>query len=326
MRALVCREFGTAEKLVIEQREDPEPGPGEVAIDVQAAALNFPDTLAIAGTYQIRLEPPFIPGSEAAGVVSAVGTGVTGIKPGDRVIAWGFSGAFAEKQVRAATDCVPLPDGMSFETGAGFLVTYGTTYYALKQCARLQPDETLLVLGAAGGVGYAAVDLGRAMGARVIAAASSEAKLDIASAAGAEMRINYATSSLKDEIKRLTDGKGADVVYDPVGGELSEQALRGTGWNGRFLVIGFASGNIPKIPLNLTLLKNNAIQGVFWGAWTKREPQAFIQSLVELFGMFEAGKLRPLVGQVFALDQYQQAFAALTERRATGKLVFDMKR
>ena len=326
MRALVCKEFGTAEKLVIEQRADPQPGSGQVVIDVQAAGLNFPDTLAIAGLYQTRSEPPFIPGMEAAGIVSAVGSGVKGVSVGDRVMNYGATGAFAEKRLAAAAETIPIPANMPFEIAAGFVVTYSTSYYALKQCAGLQSGETLLVLGAAGGVGWAAVDLGCAMGAKVIAAASSEAKLDIAATAGAEMRINYKTSSLKDEIKRLTGGKGADVVYDPVGGDLSEQALRGTGWNGRFLVVGFASGTIPKIPLNLPLLKNNVIHGVFWGAWAQRDRAAFDENLAELFALFGSGKLHPLVGEVYALDDYREAFSALTERRATGKLVFDMKR
>jgi NADPH2:quinone reductase len=214
---------------------------------------------------------------------------------------------------------------MSFETGAGFAVTYGTSYYALKQCAKLQAGETLLVLGAAGGVGLAAVDIGHALGATVIAAASSEEKLDVACANGAVHRINYSERSLKDEIKALTGGKGADVVYDPVGGDLSEQALRATAWGGRFLVVGFASGTIPRIPLNLTLLKNNSIMGVFYGAWAQREPAAYRQNMAQLFALFEAQKLHPLVSQVFKLEQYREAFSVLTNRRAKGKIIFDTK-
>jgi NADPH2:quinone reductase len=325
LKALLCKEFGPAEKLVLADVAEPSPRAGEILIDNHAAGLNFPDTLAIAGTYQFRPELPFIPGSEAAGVVVDVGAGVDEFGPGDRVISSGVNGAFAERQCKPAGDVMALPDCMSFETGAGFAITYGTSYYALKQCARLQAGETLLVLGAAGGVGLAAVDIGHALGATVIAAASSDEKLDVACAAGAAHRLNYSECSLKDEIKSLTAGKGADVVYDPVGGDLSEQALRATAWAGRFLVVGFASGSIPRIPLNLTLLKNNSIMGVFYGAWAQREPAAYRQNMAQLFALFEAQKLHPLVSQVFNLEQYREAFSVLTDRRAKGKIIFDMK-
>jgi NADPH:quinone reductase len=325
LKALLCKEFGPAEKLELANLAEPRPRAGEVLIENHAAGLNFPDTLAIAGTYQFRPDLPFIPGSEAAGVVVDVGAGVDEFRPGDRVISSGSNGAFAERQCKAAGDVMALPDCMSFEAGAGFAVTYGTSYYALKQCAKLQAGETLLVLGAAGGVGLAAVDIGHALGATVIAAASSDEKLDVACASGAMHRINYSERSLKDEIKSLTAGQGVDVVYDPVGGDLSEQALRATAWGGRFLAVGFASGTIPRIPLNLTLLKNNSIMGVFYGAWAQREPDACRQNMAELFKLFEAQKLHPLVSQVYKLEQYREAFSVLTDRRAKGKIIFNLK-
>ncbi|MSQ97947.1 MAG: NADPH:quinone oxidoreductase family protein [Xanthomonadales bacterium] len=325
MRALLCKEFGPAEKLVLADVAELRPGAGEVLIDNYAAGLNFPDTLAIAGTYQFRPELPFIPGSEAAGVVLDVGEGVDEFRPGDRVISSGICGAFAEQQCKPVSEVIALPDTMPFATGAGFAIAYGTSYYALKQCAKLQAGETLLVLGAAGGVGLAAVDIGLAMGATVIAAASSEEKLNVACADGRALRLNYSERSLKDEVKALTGGKGADVVYDPVGGDLSEQALRATAWGGRFLVVGFASGTIPRIPLNLTLLKNNAIMGVFYGAWAQREPATYRRNMAELFALFEAQKLHPLVSQEFKLEQYREAFSVLTDRRAKGKIIFNLK-
>jgi len=326
MRAVVCKELGPASKLVVDEFPAPTAGPDEAVIDVMAAGVNFPDTLIVEGKYQVRPKLPFVPGAEAAGVVSALGKNVQGLKLGQRVIALGGAyGAFAEQLAAPAAGLLPMPDEMDFVTGAGFGLTYGTSYYALKQRAALQAGETLLVLGAAGGVGLAAVELGRAMGARVIAAASSAEKLAVAEAAGAATGINYVSELLKDRVKALTDGKGADVVYDPVGGELSEQALRATGWNGRFLVIGFAAGDIPKIPLNLPLLKNNAIVGVFWGAWAARDPQASLQNYQELFQMYRDGELKPLVSQVFELDDYLEAFNTLTERRARGKVILKVR-
>jgi len=324
MRAIVCSELGTAGSLAVRDIEEPVPGPGEALIEVHAAGLNFPDTLVISGKYQHRPELPFVPGGEASGVVVELGEGVQNIKPGDRVMTMGMTGAFAEKVCRPVDSLTPMPDTMPFETAAGFLVTYGTSYFALKQRAALQAGETLLVLGAAGGVGLAAVDLGHAMGATVIAAASSEEKLDLACRTGASQRINYSEQPLKDTIKALTNGNGADVVYDPVGGDLSEQALRATAWDGRFLVVGFAAGAIPKIPLNLPLLKNNAIVGVMYGPWTQRDPEGMKQNIRELMGLYSTGQLRPQVTQLFELEQYQEAFDTLTGRRAQGKVVFKL--
>lgn len=324
MKALVCTAWGDAGKLRLMDLDDPELGPQDVRIEVRAAGLNFPDTLMIQGKYQIRPEFPFIPGSEAAGIVIEVGPDVQHLSPGERVVTAGRAhGAFAERIVRPESEVIRLPESMPFRVGAGFLITYGTACYALKQCARLRAGEQLLVLGAAGGVGLAAVDLGRAMGARVIAAASAGEKLEVAARAGAHERINYTASDLKEEAKRITGGEGADVVFDPVGGDLSEPALRATGWNGRFLVIGFAAGDIPRIPLNLPLLKNNSIVGVFYGAWARRDPAAHEQNVRELFDMHARGAIAPLVTKSFRFDQYREAFETLTGRKALGKLVFE---
>lgn len=320
MRAVRCHEYGSLDHLVLERVPDPVPEAGEVVVDVRAAGLNFPDLLLVQGKYQARPRLPFVPGGECAGVVSAVGDGVERLKVGDAVIAMGLTGAFADKMAVAELSTQPLPAGLSFETAAGISVAYGTSYYALKQRADLRPGETLLVLGAAGGVGMAAVELGKVMGARVIAAASSEEKLDAACEAGAELRINYAEEDLKERVQELTRGRGADVVYDPVGGEHSEPVLRATAWNGRYLVIGFASGEIPRIPLNLPLLKGYDVVGVFWGAWTQRDPRAASQNFVELKEMFEDGRLKPRVTP-FALADYRQAFEHMAGRRVQGKLV-----
>lgn len=321
MKALLCKTLGTVGDLVMEETDDPQAGAGEVVMDVMAAALNFPDTLVIAGKYQIKPDLPFVAGGEAAGVICDIGEGVDDFSIGDRVVAIGATGAFAEKMVKAAGELIRIPESMDFLTAAGFCAAYGTSYYALKQCANLKAGETLLVLGAAGGVGLAAVDIGRALGATVIAAASNDEKLATAVAAGATEKINYSTESVKDRAKEITARKGVDVVYDPVGGELSEQALRAMAWNGRFLVIGFAAGDIPRIPLNLPLLKNCNICGVFFGAWAQRDPAGFANNYQELFTMFEAGKLRPQVCHEFELDDYVEAFATLTERRARGKVI-----
>lgn len=325
MRALVCKELGPVEKLVIEDLPDPQPGPGQVVVDVEAAGLNFPDTLIIEGKYQVRPELPFSPGAEAAGIVSAVGADVRQYQVGDRVIVLGSYGSFSEKRLAACDDLLQLPESMDFTTAAGFCLTYGTSYYALKDRAALQSGETLLVLGAAGGVGLAAVELGHAMGAQVIAAASTDAKLAVAKAAGARMTVNYSTEPLKERVKALTEGRGADVIYDPVGGDLTEQAFRASAWNGRLLVIGFAAGEIPRIPLNLALLKSSALIGVSWGAWRRRDPDASAQNFQALFTMHRDGKLKPLVTQVFALDDYVAAYKTLTERRAQGKVILKLR-
>jgi len=324
MRAVVCSELGPVENLSLGEFPDPVPGTGELVIDVQAAALNFPDTLVIEGKYQFQPDLPFVPGGEAAGVVSAVGEGVDRFRIGDHVVALGVSGAFAERWKVEAVNTMPKPQELTPVEAAAFGLTYGTSYYALKQRAALQPGETLLVLGAAGGVGSSAVEIGKAMGARVIAAASTDEKLAFASDMGADELINYSTEDLRSRIKELTGGAGVDVVYDPVGGDLSEPALRSTAWNGRFLVIGFAAGTIPEIPLNLMLLKGVSVVGVFWGSWSGRDPAASMQNFGELFAMVGEGKLHPRVTDVYPLEQYEEAFNALTGRRATGKVVLSL--
>ena len=324
MRAIVCSELGPADRLSVQEVPDPRPSPTEVVIDVVAAGLNFPDTLIIEGKYQVRPDLPFVPGGEASGLVSAVGSDVRGFSVGDEVVAMGVSGAFAEKWAVDATALMPKPSSLEHRVAAGFGLTYGTSLYALKQRATLRPGETLLVLGAAGGVGSAAVDIGKAMGARVIAAASTDDKLAYAAGLGADEGINYTTDDFRKRIKELTEGRGVDVVYDPVGGDLSEQALRSMAWNGRFLVIGFATGSIPEIPLNLPLLKGVSITGVFWGAWTKRDPAASAANFAELSAMVDSGVLHPQVSAVYPLHEYVEAFGALTGRRAKGKVVLEI--
>ena len=324
MKALVCNEFATIDKLNLEEKPAPQPAKGEVLIDVKAAGVNFPDLLTVQGKYQIKPPLPFIPGTEVAGVVTAVGESVTRRKVGDKVIATTQIGGFAEQCVAPEYATIEMANSMSFPQAAGFSITYGTSYYALKQRANLQAGETVLVLGAAGGVGIATIQIAKAMGAKVIAAASSEEKLDFACEAGADMRINYSNEPLKDKIKELTGGKGADVIYDPVGGDLSEQAFRGIAWDGRFLVIGFASGPIPAIPLNLALLKGASMMGVFWGSWMARQPQEAMQNFKELIDMIDGGQFSPLVTEVYDLEDYQSALASISERRAKGKVILSM--
>ncbi len=321
MKAVICKEYGDYNDLRLEDMDDPTPGPGQVLVDVHAAGLNFPDLLLVQGLYQMKPPTPFVPGAECAGVISALGEGVTRYAIGDKVIAYTMNGAFAEKIVVAQEALARVPEGMGFDVGAGITTTYATSYYALKQRAQLQAGETLLVLGAAGGVGLAAVELGAAMGARVIAAASTTEKLELAKAHGADTLINYEKEDLKAAIKAATNGKGVDVIYDPVGGKYAEPALRGIGWNGRYLVVGFAAGEIPKIPLNLTLLKTASIVGVFWGAWAMRDPAAHVQNMGEIFDMFTQGKIKATVTKRYEFADFMQGFDALAKREAKGKLV-----
>lgn len=321
MRALVCREYGTPDSLTVEDWDDPVPGDSELVFDVKAAGLNFADVLIIAGQYQVKTPLPFVPGNEAAGVVSAIGRDVTRFKIGDSIIGALRGGAFAEKSVVAEDSAIPLPNAIDFEQGAAYSVAYGTSYHALKQGANLQPGESVLVLGAAGGVGYAAVDIAKAMGARVIAAASSDEKLAFAREAGADEVVNYTEQALKDTVKTLTDGRGVDVVYDPVGGELAEQALRACAWHGRYLVVGFASGDIPRLPINLTLLKEASIVGVWYGTWAEKHPDEFLENIRELEAMVDAGQLQPRYSEAFTLSDFADAFRVITERRVLGKVV-----
>lgn len=321
MKAILCKEYGPAEKLVIEEIASPEVKGRGVKVRVKAAGLNFPDTLIIENKYQFKPPLPFSPGGEMAGEVVEVGEKVTRFKPGDRVAGLTGYGSFAEEVVVAEDNLLPVPDAMSDEKAAAFTMVYGTSYHALKQRANIQPGETLLVLGASGGVGLATVELGKAMGAKVIAAASSAEKLEVAKAAGADEVINYSEESLKEAAKKLTKGKGVDVIYDPVGGDFTEQALRAMGWNGRHLIVGFAAGDIPKVPANLTLLKGCSVVGVFWGDFTRREPEVNAQNMVELMQLFAEGKIDPKISQVFEFDEYVEALGALTGRKATGKVV-----
>ena len=323
MRAILCKELGPANTLVIDDIPSPEPGKGQVKVRVKAAGLNFPDTLIIEGKYQIKPELPFSPGGEMAGEVLAVGEGVQRFKPGQRVMGLTGYGAFAEEILVPENQLIPVPDGMNDHTAAAFSMVYGTSYHALKQRANIQPGETLLVLGASGGVGLAAVELGKAMGATVIAGASSAEKLAVAKEAGADDLINYAEEDLKDALKQRYP-KGVDVIYDPVGDKFTEAAIRNMAWNGRLLIVGFAAGDIPKIPANLALLKGCSIVGVFWGAFTQKEPQTNIQNIMELMQLFNQGKINPRISQVFPFEDYEQALAALTSRTAKGKVVLDV--
>lgn len=325
MQTVLCKSYGPPENLTLEDVADPEPGDGQVLIDVYAAGLNYPDTLQIAGKYQFQPPFPFTPGAEVAGTVAEVGDGVQHVKPGDRVMALPGIGGMAERVVADAHAVAPIPSSMDFDTAAGFALVYGTSYHALKQRAQLQPGETLVVLGAAGGVGLAAVEIGKAFGARVIAAAGTDEKLEVARSRGADELINYSEEKLKDHIKRLTGGKGADVIFDPVGGELFDQCTRAVNWNGRILVIGFTSGVIPKYPTNLALLKGCQLVGVFWGEFVKREPQACRANVAELFKLHATGKLKPLADQVFPLQEYAQALNLFVNRKAVGKVVLRVR-
>ena len=324
MRALVCKKYGPPSDLVLENVDDPSPGKGEILVSVKAAGINFPDVLVVAGKYQVKTEPPFVPGNEAAGIVEAIGDGVTRHKPGDEVILMPTGGGFAEKCLVDEGLAMPMIDGLGFARGAGFTITYGTSYHAFKQSANLQAGETVLVLGAAGGVGVTAVEIAKAMGATVIAAASTDEKLEFARQAGADETVNYSDQSLNEAVKALTDGNGVDVVYDPVGGELAQQALRATAWHGRYLVIGFACGEIPTFPANIALLKEASIVGVWWGTWARKNPADQVRNVGEMAKMIAQGKLEPRVSEQYPLEQYVDAFAAITERRALGKVVLTM--
>ena len=322
MRAVLCKEFGSHKDLVVDDVPPlPDPGPGQVKIAVAAAGLNFADLLMVGGRYQEKPALPFSPGLEAAGRVIACGPGVTRVAPGDRVLALLDHGAFAEQALARETDLHKLPADMDDPTAAGFAIAYGTAHGALRWRAELQPGETVLILGAAGGVGTAAIQIAKAAGARVIAAASSDEKCARCREIGADATINYATGSLRDEIKALTDGKGPDIIYDPVGGDLAEAAFRSIGWRGRYLVVGFAQGSIPALPLNLALLKGASLVGVFWGEFAKREPKRNAAMMMALAQWYAAGKIRPVIDQVLPMEQLPQAFARMASRQVVGKLV-----
>ena len=321
MKAVLCKQFGPPESLVVEELPSPKAGAGEVVVTVKAASVNFPDFLIIQNKYQFKAPLPFSPGSELAGVVKEVGSGVSGVKPGDRVIAFTTYGAFAEEVKTEAARLLPLPQGMDFVTGAAFLLTYGTSDHALRDRAALRTGETLLVLGAAGGVGLAAIEIGKALGARVIACASSADKLAVCRQHGADEGIDYSSEDLRARIKALTGDKGVDVVYDAVGGPYSEPAFRSLAWRGRLLVVGFAAGEIPKLPLNLALLKGASVVGVFWGDFARREPKGFAESVRQLGRWYAEGKLKPHVSQTLPLERAAEAIQLLASRKAKGKVV-----
>ncbi len=321
MKAVLCKQFGPPESLVLEEIASPRPGPGEVVVSVKAASVNYPDVLVIQNKYQVKPPLPFSPGAELAGVVKSTGEGVTNAKPGDRVIAFTTHGAFAEECVAPAGRIVPMPMEMDFVTAAAFLLTYGTSHHALRHRVAVSPGETLLVLGAAGGVGIAAVEIGKILGLRVIACASSAEKLALCKAHGADETIDYATDDLRERIKALTGGQGVDVIYDPVGGAYTEAALRSSNWRARLLVIGFAAGDIPKIPLNLPLLMERSVIGVYWGEWARRTPAEFAAAVKELGEWYAQGKLKPHVSARFPLERAADALAAMAARKVLGKVV-----
>tara|TARA_B110000483_G_scaffold241591_1_gene325018 strand:- start:4414 stop:5394 length:981 start_codon:yes stop_codon:yes gene_type:complete len=326
MRAVLCKELGMPDGLVLEEVPDLVPDSGQVLIAVQACGVNFPDTLIIQGKYQFKPDLPFSPGGEVAGVVKQLGPDVDTLKVGDRVIAFSTWGGFAEELIVDQSRTVMISDKMDFEKASAFVLTYGTSYHALKDRAKLLPGETLLVLGASGGVGIAAIQLGKAMGATVIAAASNAEKLSVCKDNGADHLINYAESDLRQSVKEITQGRGVDVVYDPVGGSFSEKALRDMSWGGRFLVVGFAAGEIPKVPLNLPLLKGCSVVGVFWGEFTKREPALNKKNNQELMALFDQGRISPHIHKVYPLERASEALNELLQKRVMGKVVLSTSR
>jgi NADPH2:quinone reductase len=321
MKALLCEAFGPIDTLVVKNIPSPVPGPKQMLIEVRAAAVNFPDALMVQGLYQVKPPLPFTPGAEISGIVKSVGAEVKHYKAGDRVIALTSTGGFAEECVVESAKAMPLPAGMDFDTGASLVLTYCTSLHGLKDCGHLKAGETLVVLGAAGGVGISAIEIGKAMGARVIAAASSGDKLELCRKVGADETVNYSTENLKDRINELTGGKGADVVYDPVGGPYTEPAVRALAWRGRLLIIGFAAGEIPKIPLNLALLKERSLIGVYWGDSTKHDPAGHLANLHQLHEWFAAGKICPIVSERFPLSAAKDAIASIANRQVKGKIV-----
>ena len=320
MKALLCKQFGPPETLVVENIENLHAQKGQVVIGVKACGVNFPDTLIIEGKYQFKPPFPFSAGGEVAGVIKEIGEDVMHLKVGDDVFALTGWGGFAEEVVIGASRVFKMPPNMDYATAASLMYTYGTSYHALKDRANLQPNETLLVLGAAGGVGLAAVNLGRIMGARVIAAASTDEKLELCKQYGATDLINYSTQDLRTRLKEITGG-GVDVVYDPVGGDYTEPALRSMNWKGRYLVVGFASGPIPSLPMNLPLLKGCSVNGVFWGSFAEREPKANFQNVMELIDFYNKGELVPYIQKTFSLEETPQALYDMLNRKVMGKLV-----
>lgn len=321
MKAILCKRFGPPDSLVVENIPSPEAKNGHVIVSVKACGVNFPDTLIIQGKYQYQPDLPFSPGAEIAGVIKELGPDVKDLSVGDHVFAFIRSGGFSEEVSVSVDKIFHIPEKMDFKTASAFITTYGTSYYALKHRAQLQSRETLLVLGAAGGVGLAAVELGKIIGAHVIASASTEDKLMVCKNSGADELINYTNQDFRSVISKITDGKGVDVVCDPVGGEITEKALRCTGWRGRYLVVGFASGKIPKIALNIPLLKGSSVIGVFWSDFIRREKESYICLLQELITLYKEGKLNPFISKTFPLEQADLALNEIIHRRVTGKIV-----
>ena len=326
MQAVQCTHLGPPDDLELNTLPDPTPGPGEVVIEVHAAPLNFPDVLMIQGKYQMRPELPFTPGAEVAGVVTAVGEGVTHLQAGQRVAAFVQLGGFAQQVKAPASVTFPLPDGVEFAEGAALPLAYGTSAHALIDRAELKAGQTLLVLGAAGGVGLAAVQIGKALGARVIAAASTDEKLELCRQNGADEIINYAEQDLRSALKALTGGQGPDVIYDPVGGKLAEPAFRSIAWGGKYLVVGFAEGDIPALPLNLPLLKGASVVGVFWGEFARRDPKKNLANLRQLLTWMGEGKVKPHISARYALADVPQALKDMAGRQVTGKAVIEPQR
>ncbi|SMD39112.1 NADPH2:quinone reductase [Reichenbachiella faecimaris] len=323
MKAVLCESYGPPENLVIKEIESLVPDHGEVIIEVKASGLNFPDTLIIEGKYQFQPEMPFSPGGEVAGIVKEIGDGVTHLKAGDCVMAGTGWGGFAQEVRGKVSNVFPLPDRISFEQAASTMMTFGTSYHALVNRAELKTGETLMVLGAAGGVGTAAIQIGKALGAQVIAAASTDEKLDYCKSIGADLTINYSKEDLKNQAKALTNGKGVDVIYDPIGDRFTEPALRAIAWKGRYLVVGFAAGEIPKIPLNLPLLKGCSIMGVFWGGFFRNEPQVNAENFMTIVEWLKEGKVKAQIHKKYPLEEVAAAMEELTSKKVKGKIIFE---
>jgi NADPH:quinone reductase len=321
MRSVVCRTLGPPDLLVIDEMPEPEAGVGQLVVDVERASFNFPDLLIIQGAYQFKADPPFVPGAEAAGTVAAIGPGVEGFRIGQRVAAVAAFGAFAERWVVDAASTVPIADDISSAVAAASTMTYGTSYHALVQRAGLARGETLLVLGAAGGVGSAAVEIGKALGATVIAAASTHDKLEFCRGLGADATINYSDEDVRARLKEITDDRGVDVVYDPVGGAFSEACFRSLAWGGRHLVVGFTAGEIPSLPLNLPLLKGASLVGVFWGSFATRNPAANRANAATIHALIADGTISPRIMETIPFDDYARGFRMMASRRVMGKLL-----
>lgn len=321
MKAVVCEAWGLPDTLKVKELQDPQPGPGQVVIDVQAAGVNFPDVLIVQGKYQFRPELPFVPGSEVSGVIRSVANDVTTFKAGDKVIAFVPTGGFGQQLLAPAQALIPMPPNMDFDTAAAITLTYGTSYHAIVDRAKLKNGENMLILGAAGGVGLAAIEIGKALGARIIACASTDEKLEVCRQHGADVLINYSKEDLREAVKAATGGKGADVIYDPVGGDFAEPAFRSIAWGGRYLVVGFANGEIPKLPLNLTLLKGASLVGVFWGEFTKRDPKGNMSNMRQLLQWLQEGQIKPRISGRYKLEEAAQALNDMAARKVTGKVI-----